>query len=231
VTTVALIGADGAGKTTVANCLVKKFPGKIKYLYMGSNFESSNVALPTSRLIQFVRNKLRKSDSKNSGIMKSLNKHIQQQDNWWVEDNRGKIFAFFRLFNRIAEEWYRQFVSWNLERQGFMVIYDRHVIYEKLRDQIIETNKKKRFSERLHSWYLKKIYPKPDYIIFLDAPAEVLFKRKGETSIEFIEKTRKKYFEIGKSLNNFKIINVDQSLDNICNDIGALLINSNPPNI
>ncbi|MFC2160414.1 hypothetical protein ACFLRX_02045 [Acidobacteriota bacterium] len=228
--TVAFIGADGAGKTTVAKRLVENYPAKMKYLYMGGNFESSNVALPTSRLIRFIRKKLKKKAANNSSMLKSLNKHIKQQDEWWVEDNRGKFFAFFRLLNRIADEWYRQFVSWRLERRGYIVIYDRHVIYEKLRDQIIETDKKKRFSEIFHSWYLNKFYPKPDFVFFLDAPAEVLFKRKAETSIEFIEKTRKKYLDIGKYLKNFKIINVDQSLDKICDDISELLLNANSAN-
>ena len=92
--TVALIGADGSGKTSVAKLLVERHPDKMKYLYMGSNFESSNVALPTSRLIVLIRKKLKKSESNTSGVMKSLNKHIQQQDKWWLEDKRGKVFAY-----------------------------------------------------------------------------------------------------------------------------------------
>ena len=50
--TVALIGGDGAGKTTIADQLRDSFPLPLKYLYMGINIESSNVALPTSRIIE-----------------------------------------------------------------------------------------------------------------------------------------------------------------------------------
>ena len=40
--TIALIGADGSGKTTIAKMLLESPPAKMKYLYMGLNIESSN---------------------------------------------------------------------------------------------------------------------------------------------------------------------------------------------
>ena len=47
--TVALIGADGAGKTSVARALERSRDLPIKYLYMGINTEASNHMLPTTR--------------------------------------------------------------------------------------------------------------------------------------------------------------------------------------
>ena len=55
-TIIALIGADGAGKTTVARRLESELGRRAKYIYLGNNIESANYALPTSRLI--VRLKL-----------------------------------------------------------------------------------------------------------------------------------------------------------------------------
>ena len=52
---VALIGPDGAGKSTIANMLAESFPVSVKVLYMGINLDSSNVVLPTSRLIRKVK--------------------------------------------------------------------------------------------------------------------------------------------------------------------------------
>ena len=52
---IALIGGDGAGKTTLTRMLVEAEPQRLHYLYMGVNVESSNVALPTSRFfINFI---------------------------------------------------------------------------------------------------------------------------------------------------------------------------------
>ena len=53
--TIALIGPDGAGKTTLAEKLQRNLPFPIRYLYMGVSLESSNVTLPTSRLIAHVK--------------------------------------------------------------------------------------------------------------------------------------------------------------------------------
>ena len=46
--TVALIGSDGAGKSTVARRVVERLPFPSEYLYMGVNLEASPVMLPMS---------------------------------------------------------------------------------------------------------------------------------------------------------------------------------------
>ena len=53
--TIALIGVDGSGKTTVAKALLETCPLPLKYVYMGTSIESSNAALPTSRLIHKLK--------------------------------------------------------------------------------------------------------------------------------------------------------------------------------
>ena len=56
--TVAIVGTDGAGKSTVVRGLSESLSVPCKKLYMGPNIESSNVALPRSRLalrLSFVR--------------------------------------------------------------------------------------------------------------------------------------------------------------------------------
>ena len=53
--TLALIGPDGAGKTTVARRLAEVLPLPVTYLYMGVSPESSNLLLPTTRLVHAIR--------------------------------------------------------------------------------------------------------------------------------------------------------------------------------
>jgi cytidylate kinase len=48
--TVALIGPDGAGKTTISRRLEHELPLPVKYVYMGINTVASNHMLPTTRL-------------------------------------------------------------------------------------------------------------------------------------------------------------------------------------
>src|SRR6266571_1664289 len=50
--TVALIGPDGAGKTTIGRRLEQTLPLPVRYVYMGINYEASNHVLPTTRLIR-----------------------------------------------------------------------------------------------------------------------------------------------------------------------------------
>ena len=57
-TTVALIGPDGAGKTTVARKLADVLPVPVRYLYMGVSTDSSNVMLPTTRITRRVKRAL-----------------------------------------------------------------------------------------------------------------------------------------------------------------------------
>ena len=62
-TTVALIGPDGAGKTTVARKLADVLPVPVRYLYMGVSTDSSNVMLPTTRIIAARIRSRRDSDA------------------------------------------------------------------------------------------------------------------------------------------------------------------------
>ncbi len=64
--TVALIGGDGAGKTTVANAILQDSGLPIKYLYMGLSTRSSNRALPTSRLVLLLKKRMYRKRGPNS---------------------------------------------------------------------------------------------------------------------------------------------------------------------
>ena len=62
---VALIGPDGAGKTTIARMLEERSPLPLKYIYMGENIGASNFALPTSRFLEYFRENLRGRGNEN----------------------------------------------------------------------------------------------------------------------------------------------------------------------
>src|SRR5215211_4375226 len=49
--TVALIGPDGAGKTSITRRVTELLPVPSRLIYMGVNLESSTLMLPTTRLI------------------------------------------------------------------------------------------------------------------------------------------------------------------------------------
>lgn len=199
----ALVGADGSGKSTIGRLLVEDPPVPLKYIYMGLNIESSNVALPWSRL--FLRIKLaryrREADRRDITDPSFVSTHHVEHRSL----DRGPVTSTLRLFNRLAESAYRQLISWIYQRRGFFVLYDRHFLF----DSATATKHRQR-TDRIYSWIVNHAFPKPSCVLFLDAPAEVLFARKGEGTLEYLESKRQACITQGASLPCF--IRIDAQL-------------------
>ena len=205
---VALIGPDGAGKTTIARMIESSFPVPIKYLYMGVSVESSNLALPTTRVVEYFKRWRRKK----TGVAPSKTVPPNRKNG---RHKKSKLRALLRLSNRLAEEWYRQFLSWKFRRQGHIVVYDRHYKFDFELDKATATNDKRQFTDWLHRWCLAKLYPTPDVVIYLDAPAEVLFARKGEFTLEWLESRRQAFITQGRKTKNFFQIDATRPLETV----------------
>ena len=211
--TVAIIGADGAGKTTVAKQLDRNASVPIKYIYMGANIESSNVALPTSRLMLYLKLRSYKKKAKRTGITDSsyVSTHHEAHRNI----KYGKVTSTIRMFNRLAEACYRQFVSWIYQVRGFIVVYDRHFLFEAATGD----TKSSQLADRIYYWILAYLYPQPDLVIFLDAPPEVLLARKGEGTPEYLAKRRQTYLSQGEKMSNFICVNASRPFDQVYTDV------------
>lgn len=222
--TVALVGPDGAGKTSIARRLPESLPIPVKRIYMGTAIQSSNVSLPTSRAILYF--KLRASEK---AAKRSRDPHAEPVPRYQVEHQyvkRGRLGSAARILNRMAEEWYRQIVSWIYQLRGYVVICDRHFVFEySVLDSDEIGNREQAFGDRLHHWCLQHLYPRPDATIFLDAPADVLHRRKGEWTLENIRKQRDMLIERGKEVANFIRIDATQPLDDVVNDVARHILN------
>lgn len=215
---VAVIGPDGAGKTTIARRLEQSNRLPIKYLYMGINIESSNVALPTSRLIEWLKRKRRK----NSGAPKPASTSLHHRTNG-KKKKANPVWAAIRLCNRLAEEWYRQYLSWKIQRAGQIVVYDRHFKFDFELEQGGGSVEKMRTTDKIHRWCLAKFYPQPDVVFYLDAPAEVLFARKGEATVEYLEARRQAFLRQGQVTRNFIRVDATQTADEVYDEVVAHL--------
>jgi hypothetical protein len=209
VTCIAVIGGDGAGKTTVTRRLLDSGHLPLRYLYMGINVASSNVALPTSRLLQRLRH----------GRSQPATTHASAPRRPKARGARGALRAGARLLYRLSEEWYRQVLCWLYELRGEIVLCDRHFLYDFY--EPAERLAAKGLADRLHLWILRRIYPRPDLVLFLDAPAEVLMARKGEATIEFLEGRRAAVLEIGAGDPRFVRIDATQPLDAVGAEVEA----------
>lgn len=220
--TVALVGSDGAGKTTIARSLQEFSPLPVKYMYMGLSPISSNVALPTTRLAGLLRVRAYKKEAAKSG--KSPAKEISTHDLHYRPGRRGPIWAAARTLNRLVDFMYRQLVSWRHQRQGYVVVYDRHLVFETAGSASVSGARKRKLLARIQHWLLSNIYPQPDLVIFLDAPAEVLYERKGEATLEYLERRRRAIIEQGKQVANFVRVDASRSFDQVLADVSQQII-------
>jgi thymidylate kinase len=207
VTTLAFIGGDGAGKTTIAKGLVSSHRSRMRYLYMGSNPQASNYSLPTSRLILRMKVRSYEREAELRGITDPNFLTTQHPEHRKVE--RGMIGTWLRLIHRLAEEGYRQLVSWTLQLRGFVVVYDRHPYFDLApRDP---TRPPKSLDRRIHFWIFKWLFPKPDIVFLLDGPSDVLAARTGEVTERFLDSRRQAFLEHGKNMDHFHILNSTNS--------------------
>jgi thymidylate kinase len=205
--TVAFIGPDGAGKSTITQQIVQKFPLPVKYLYMGVNLETSNLVLPTTRLALEIKRARGGRPDISGPPDKTKEKTLPKNA---IKRTLYRLKFNLRMMNLIAEEWFRQIVVWYYLRKGFIVIFDRHFFTDYYAHDISGNGSKRPLISRLHGFMLNRLYPKPNLVICLDAPAEVLFKRKGEGTLELLENRRQEYLQLRNVLAHFIIVDASQ---------------------
>jgi thymidylate kinase len=60
-------------------------------------------------------------------------------------------------------------------------------------------------------------------VIYLDAPAEVLFARKGESSLEVLEWRRQKYMQLREKVKHFSVVDASQPTHGVAQEVTALI--------
>lgn len=215
--TVALIGGDGAGKTTVARAVMQSCGLPMKYVYLGLGTRSSNHALPTSRLVLLLKKRMYQREAHNSAG--SIPDEMPASQLEYGENTHGWVWNTARFFNRLAEAWYRQLLSMGYQWRGYVVLYDRHFFFDTAPDAINSRDQKPLVLDRLLYWLMTHFYPKPTLTIFLDAPPELLFRRKGEATPQYLEQQRITFLEQGKKLAHFVRVDASQPLDDVVSEV------------
>ena len=217
---VALIGADGSGKST----LVRELPGRISApvcaLYMGMNPEACTHTLPTTKLVFAVRRAL---GGKAQGGPPDPRRRTP------VRGWRRPLKALKRTFRAgllFSEEWYRLTVAAWHRRRGTIVLFDRDFFadyYAHDVQQGSDPGRRRSWGSRLHGWLLTRCFRRPDHYVLLDAPAELLHARKPEGSIEALESRRQEYLNFAEQHPEVVKVDVARELERIVDEVTALL--------
>ena len=219
--TVALIGPDGAGKTTVARRLEGSLDVPVKYLYMGVNPDASNHLLPTTRLAHALKRRRGALPDTAGPPDPERPAKVAPRGLRRVSSTSRSLL---RLANRLAEEWHRQLVASHHLRRGAIVVFDRHFFADYYVYDVVR-NGNRSLARRIHGFVLRRFYPRPDLVVYLDAPPEALLARKGEGTLESLARRRGEYLELSRVLKPFHVVDASRSLDEVTRDVVGLIGN------
>lgn len=212
---VALLGGDGAGKTTVGRRLTEDLAARMTYIYMGINPSSSSHQLPTTRLVNRIR-------GRTTGRNPDGGARATARGRGGLKGAVRTVSMPLRLGHRLAEEWYRQVIAWRAMRRGRIVLYDRHFFFD-YHATDIDRSRDRSMSRRIHGWVLEHVYPRPDLVIYLDAPPEVLFARKGEGTLESLATRRSEYRAFRSTVRHFLEVDATQPIDAVVDQVKAAI--------
>jgi thymidylate kinase len=220
--TVALIGPDGAGKTTISRRLEHSLPLPVKYVYMGVNLDSSNVMLPTTQLIKALK-RARGAPPDVAGPPDPT--RVKPPPKGALKRALAGVKSFLRLINQLSEEWFRQGLAWYYQRRGYIVLFDRHYFSDYYAYDIANPHRGQPLARRIHGFMLQHVYPRPDLVIYLDAPAEVLFQRKGEGTLEALERRRQEYLQMRDLVPRFVVVDATPAVDDVVRAVTDVISN------
>lgn len=221
---VVLIGPDGAGKSTVTRSLLHLLPPGVQTIYMGVRLESSNRLLPSSRLALAAKRRLGMQPDMSGPPDPTRLERSRRQGRKGLA---GQAYAWLRVLNLMAEEWYRLALAAYHHGRGRVVLFDRDFFADYYFHGIADPAGLD-WIERVHVWTLRRFYPRPKLVIVLDTPAQLLLERKREGTLEALESRRREYLGLKNVLPEVRIVDASQPLEAVTRQVAALIRQRHP---
>lgn len=137
-----------------------------------------------------------------------------------AQQPRGIAISFLKLIYWLADCWFGYLVAVSpCRRSGGLVIFDRC-----LQDLLVDPIRY-RLPPRCHRFavWLMTLAPQPDLYVLLDAPAEVVLKRKSELSLSESRRQRAAYMRMFEGFPCKLIVNAESPVSEVAHNIGAAL--------
>ena len=210
--TVALVGADGAGKSTLTRLLqTAQLPRPVKTIYMGVNLEASSLMLPTTRALLLLR---RARGHRPDLVASRLDGAAPLAADW-----RRSVKDAARMSVWALEEWLRQLVAARYTATGHIVVFDRHFFADYYHSDVDSNGRSRGGPARVHGWMLQHLYPKPGLVICLDAPAELLYSRKQEATTSWLDQRRRQYLDLATVVPAFVVVDATRPLEAVLAEV------------
>jgi thymidylate kinase len=185
---------------------------------MGVSAESSNRQLPSTRVAYAIKRRAA-----------ARRRHAPAQATRAPRPRAGRracraARSALRLANRLADEWYRQLIAQAFVTRGSIVVFDRHFLADYHAFDVAGAGRP--LSRRIHGWMLMHAYPRPDLVVLLDAPPEVLLARKGEGTLASLARRREDYLGLADAAGidrSFAVVSATQPVDAVVADVATIV--------
>jgi thymidylate kinase len=216
---IAIVGPDGTGKTTLINELSKKLKlghYNVSHFYMGAR-EHIN---PLTRLIVSLvksrnKNQNKKSRSKsiikNHGSQLSSSFSINNLPTSISPDNLPYIRSLFNALIYVVELSTKYLVILPSLYRKKVILFDRYIF-----DILAERSLKK---HSFLKFLVLHIFPSPDFTFYVKNDIHTLFSRKPELSAEELKLYNKRYYKLLNSVKNYHVIMGNQTPKVISNEM------------
>lgn len=206
-----MVGPDGAGKSTLVSRLPDAIGLPTLVVYMGVNPESTTHALPTMRWAQ------RRGMA--GGLLPAAVAGVPQR----LSRRRGGVLSELRsavtYTHRLADLGYRFGAGWRAARGGSVVVFDRYV-YDARIDTLLA---RQPLSARVYARIVMALFPDPDLLLILDAPSELLYARKREHPVAWLDRLRAAYGRVADEVPNSFLIDATQPADQVLQSTAAMI--------
>lgn len=123
-----------------------------------------------------------------------------------------------KSLNTIIEQVVRYRLGAYHRKRGRLVIFDRYIT-----SSLGDERGSGPIHKRARRWIMRQLCPAPDMVIYLDAPAEVLYQRKGEHSPEILEQQRQHYLRLLRGLPQSVVVDAGQPADQVRRFVAAMI--------
>jgi thymidylate kinase len=192
---VAVLGPDGAGKTTLVSALPGALGGDALVVYMGVNRDSRTHALPTMRWAQrWVAPAAAAGSTTPAPGAPTAARRL------------ARLRRIVTRVHLLLDQAYRVGVGMRARRRGRTVIFDRY-LYDAEVDALVDGRDRR--EQQILRW-IRRRFPAPDLVVVLDAPGHVLLARNGEHDVQRRDRLRRAYADIAAEVPALAVIDVRQ---------------------